>query len=480
MFRFALLLMLVSTELCASGNPGVRLRLTKTGIDYANKLVLAEIIHELKSLLIPDQSGHDGHISYTLTSIKVTGLSPPISSISLVPKKNGFSLAVTKLGMSIKGNWKVEYKQGFVHIQTSGSVDVSVSGMNLAETASFGIDHTGRPSVASSGCSATVGGVSVSFHGGTAFIVNLFRHTVEDKIRDILPSKVCSAVVGVVDKNAEKSLSTLPVTIQVADRFLVDYRLVASPNISNSYAEVFDKGEVFWKADLKEAPFSPQPLPALTDTSRHVYIWMSEYTPNSFLYQAHTHGYLKYNVTKNDLPSDNKSYLNTTCKLKCVGTIIPQIGHKYPNSTVKLGFETMAVPNATMTNKTLDVNVKSLVTLWAQTPTNTTAFLATLIVNASLTAQPSIKNERLTAVITDHTFKLSVVKSAVGQLFPAVYNAVIEGILTIVVIPELNAVAAKGAQLPVVEGVQFNNTVLLVQPGNLLIGTDLKYKSVQG
>ena len=63
----------------------------------------------------------------------------------------------------------------------------------------------------------------------------------------------------------------------------------------------FTQGEVFWEADVKEAPFSPEPIPAWTDNSRMVYIWVTDYTPNTFFYQAHTNGYLKYNVTKKDV-----------------------------------------------------------------------------------------------------------------------------------------------------------------------------------
>ncbi|KAK3743634.1 hypothetical protein RRG08_030757 [Elysia crispata] len=476
-FQVALLFILVAVGQCTSVNPGVKVRVTKSGIEYANKVAYAEIIHQIKTLSIPDQSGQDGHISYTLTNIKVTGVSPPTSSISLVPKKDGVSWALTKLGISIHADWRVKYKEGIVHISTSGSVDASVSGMNLVETASFSIDKSGRPSIASRGCSDSIGSVSVSFHGGTAFIINLFRHTIEGKVKEILQPKVCDEVVEVVNKNAERALASIAVTIEVAKQFLVDYRLVAPPNITDEYFELFDKGEVFWKANLTEAPFSPMPIQAWTNNSRHVYIWGTEYTPNTFLYQAHTHGYLKYNVTKKDLPASDASYLNTTCKLKCIGSIIPPIGKKYPNSTVELGLQTTAVPKAIVTNKTLTVELRTLVTMWARTPNNTLTFLASLAVNLSLTLQPSIKNEKLIGVITDHSFKLTVVKSSVGELYPSLYNAVIDGILTIVVIPKLNDIAAKGAQLPLIDGVQFNNTILLLQQGNLLIGTDLIYKA---
>ncbi|GFR90355.1 bactericidal permeability increasing protein [Elysia marginata] len=471
-----LVLLLISVELCISTNPGVKVRLTKNGLEYANRIAHAEIVKQLQSLSIPDQSGEDGDIKYTLSNIRVKGVTPPGSSISLVPGKSGVSWALSNFGISISADWRVKYEKGIIHISTSGSVDASVSGINVVETASFGIDKTGHPSIASSGCSDNIGNVDVDFHGGISFIINLFRSTVEGKIKDLLQPKICDEVVQLINNDAEKSLATMELAVEVAKRFLLDYRLVAPPAITADYMEIWDKGEIFWEAAVKEAPFSPQPLPSWTDNSRMVYIWVTNYSPNTFLYQAHTNGYLKYNVTKKDLPDDSADYLNTTCKFKCIGTIIPQIGTKYPNSSVELHLHSTAVPSAVMTNKTLTVELDASVGMWARTPNKTAAYLATLDVNVSLTLQPSIKNEKLNGVITDHSFKLSVVKSAVGELHPTVLNLVIDGILTIAVIPELNEIAAKGVQLPIVGGVQFNNTFLLLQEGYLLIGTDLQYK----
>ncbi|RUS91980.1 hypothetical protein EGW08_000193 [Elysia chlorotica] len=471
-----ILLLLAFTKQCISTNPGVKVRLTKNGLEYANKVAHAEIVKQLQSLSIPDQSGQDGHIEYTLNNIRVKGVTPPASSISLVPGENGISWALSNFGISISADWRVKYEEGIIHISTSGSVDASVSGINLVETASFGIDKTGRPSIASSGCSDSIGGVDVDFHGGASFIINLFRGTVERKIRDLLQPEICEEVTQIINNDAEKSLATLQVTVELAKLFLADYRLVAPPAITADFIEILDKGEVFWEAAVKEAPFSPQPLPACSDYSRMVYIWVTNYTPNTFLYQAHTNGYLKYNVTKKDLPDDDASYLNTTCKLKCIGTIIPQIGQKYPNSSVELHLRSTSIPKAVITSKTLTVELDTLVNMWVKTPNNASAYLATLNVNVSLTVEPKIMEEKLNGVITNHSFKLSVVKSDVGKLHPSLLNLVIDGILTVAVIPNLNVIAAKGVELPMIGGVQFNNTFLLLQEGYLLIGTDLQYK----
>ena len=54
----------------------------------------------------------------------------------------------------------------------------------------LGIDKNGHPSIASSGCSDSIGDVHVDFHGGIAFILNLFRGTVERDLKGMLQPKV--------------------------------------------------------------------------------------------------------------------------------------------------------------------------------------------------------------------------------------------------------------------------------------------------
>lgn len=476
MVRYHVVILLAIAHLCSSTDPGVKIRITKSGIEYANKVAHAEIVKQLRAITIPEQSGQDGRLSYNIYNIRITDLVPPASSIALAPESNGISWALSQFSISIEADWRVKYKKGVVKISTSGRVGVSVTGLNVAETAGFGIDGTGRPSISSKGCSCSIGGVKISFHGGTAFILNLFRKTVEKKMRDAIPPKICDAVVKVINVEAEKSLSSMVVTVDLAKRFLVDYRLVSPPVITADYVEILDKGEVFWKDAVKEVPFSPHPIPAWTDNSRMVYFWITDYTPNTFFYQAHTNGYLKYNVTKKDLPDDRESYLNTTCTLKCIGKLIPQIGWKYPNSVVEFGLRTTAIPKATLTANTLTAELNTVVDMMVRTPKNELIFLATLNVNVSMTVQPNVQNQNLNGKISDYSFKLTLEKSAIGPLFPSVLNTVINGVLSFVVVPKLNVIAANGVQLPTVGDVQFSNTLLLLQEGYLVIGTDVQYK----
>ena len=56
----------------------------------------------------------------------------------------------------------------------------------------------------------------------------------------------------------------------------------------------------------------------------------------------------------------------------------------YPNSTVELHLQSTAIPKAVMTNKTLTVELDTSVNMWAKTPNNTMAYLATLDVVSTI------------------------------------------------------------------------------------------------
>ena len=57
------------------------------------------------------------------------------------------------------------------------------------------------------------------------------------------------------------------------------------------------QGEFFSISNHEEAPFTPNPLPAMNDTGKMMYVWLTEYLADTagFVYQQA--GELNYNVT---------------------------------------------------------------------------------------------------------------------------------------------------------------------------------------
>ena len=69
------------------------------------------------------------------------------------------------------------------------------------------------------------------------------------------------------------------------------------------------QGEFFSISNHQEAPFTPNPLPAVNDTGKMMYVWLTEYMADTagFVYQQA--GQLNYNVTP--------SVVSTVTSSKC-------------------------------------------------------------------------------------------------------------------------------------------------------------------
>lgn len=61
------------------------------------------------------------------------------------------------------------------------------------------------------------------------------------------------------------------------------------------------QGEVYWNANPVDAPFAAPPLLKSSDTSRMMYIWLSDYVFNTMSYNALKYNQLQYNVTNKDV-----------------------------------------------------------------------------------------------------------------------------------------------------------------------------------
>ena len=53
----------------------------------------------------------------------------------------------------------------------SGSLDASVTGTSLSLSVVIGTDSSGHATLSSTGCSLSVGDISVTFHGGARLVV---------------------------------------------------------------------------------------------------------------------------------------------------------------------------------------------------------------------------------------------------------------------------------------------------------------------
>ena len=123
--------------------------------------------------------------------------------------------------------------------------------------------------------------------GIASWILNLFRGSIENKIKSELNSKACDEVSTGINQQANMMLASLPVTAPIDKTAEINYALVDDPTFTDAYILSRNKGEFKSRAHPTEAPFSPPPLPGVSETNRMTYFWLSEYMANTagYVYQ---------------------------------------------------------------------------------------------------------------------------------------------------------------------------------------------------
>ncbi|XP_059147774.1 bactericidal permeability-increasing protein-like isoform X2 [Physella acuta] len=471
---FILGLIVLATDHVTSLEPGAKLRLTKAGVIYANTVAQTALGKQLQTLKIDDQSGSSGDVSYRLTNIQTRHVAVPSSSMTLNPDLDGLSWSLSGFGLSLTADWWAKYN-GIIPISDSGSVDIGISSVSLSVTVGLGVDASSRPMLVTKSCGSSIGDVSLDFHGGSAWIYNIFKDILAGMVKDALNGQICTLVTKAINVDAEAQLAKMNVYIEIDNRFLLDYGLIAPVTFTADYMESLHKGEVYWITDKKESPLTPERIPPWGDYSRMLYLWVTEYTANTMAQVAQDHGYLQYNLTAKDLPADSKYILNTTCTGMCIGTLIPQIRAKYPNSVVEIHGKSSSTPLANILDSGLNLGLLGDLVLYARTPDGNLAYLLTLAMKLSLNGTAFIDSEKVKGNITAYSFKVSVIDSAVGDVSEFALNLLLNAALKLSVIPSFNKMAENGFELPITGDIRFQSSKITFLDGVLLVSTDVQY-----
>ncbi|XP_061179712.1 lipopolysaccharide-binding protein-like [Saccostrea echinata] len=455
--------------------PGLKTRITDKALDYATNVALDILTKQVTGQPIPDQHGSTGDVKFDITGIKVNEFIKPSSRVSMI-QNVGLSWSTSGTKLALHGDFHYKYKKGIIKISDSGSFDLNSRDIAFQLKIEIGVDNSGRPTMKSVGCSCSVGSADIKFHGGAAWIYNLFSGMLEGKLKDMIAGGngvLCKQINNLVNVNGMESLKKLPVTVQIAKQFLLDYTLLAKPAFSSTFMETYHKGEVYWSANPREAPFPVPPLLKSNDTSRMMYLWMSDFLFNSMSYNAYKYDKLQYNVTNKDLPS---GVLNTTCpKTTCIGKFIKVIGEKFPNTTVMLYMKSTTMPNMTVRNGSTMVETSGDILFFAQQSDGKYTYFLTLSASMTTTISLMIQNGKIYAKVPDLPIQVKVKDSKIGALSAQGLNFIIKGVVSIFVQPKLNELGSKGFPLPIIDSVHFVNTELALGKDTLLIATDLKY-----
>ncbi|XP_075880786.1 bactericidal permeability-increasing protein-like [Nelusetta ayraudi] len=469
-FYSCCLALLVFAPTILGSNPGVEVRLTQKGLEYGRQIGMASIQKKLQTISIPDMSGKErvkvGKVEYRLSNMHIVNVGLPSSTVNLVPG-GGVTLAISNAFINLKGNWRVKYLR---RIRDSGSFELNVNQLSVSATMAISSDPTGRPDVSSTSCTATVGSARIKFRGGASWLYNLFSKYIDRALRKAMEKQICPLVTKAIS-DVNPHLKTLNVLAEVDKYAEVEYSMVRSPTVSQSYIDLSLKGEFYNIGRHQEPPFAAQSFSLPPNASRMLYIGLSAFTLNSAAFVYERAGALSLYVTDDMVPRISPIRLNT----KTFGTFVPEIAKRFPNLMVKLLVRASTNPVVRLEPGRVAVQANGTVTAYAIQANGTLTPLFMLNLETDISAQVLLKGMRLAAAVTLNRMSLTLATSYVGDFQVRALDSVLQMVLKLVVIPTVNVQLAKGYPLPALGQMELVDTQLQIFKDFLQIGTDVSF-----
>lgn len=465
-------------------NPGFRVAFTVKGLDYGRQVGITILEASLHDLKIPDLTGKQkidfgiGHITFTWTvsNVQIQSLSIPTSS--LTPGSNGLTLKASGISAKTGGHINVNDGHDVPHISASTDLDITFSGVAFSVSILFGNDSSGRATAKTSDCSASVGDAHVNFHGGSSWIYKVVDHIVDfgGMLKDSFAPTFCKGVTNAINNQLNHAIESVPVIVKVDKWAEVNYALIQSPVYTNNSVATLHKGEFESLSHPTKAPFSPPPLPPITDTlDKMMYIWLSEYVVNTAGLVYHETGFLSYNITPNQVPKDVPIQLNTSS----FRSLIPALYSKYPNMAMLLTVKTTKPPRMQIYPKSANLTAIGEVNVQVITPNNSvqSAFTMglTVYMNAYAWVHPNGTKQVISANITLLRFTFDLISSDIGDISLAELNQAVQLLVDLFVIPVANVYGQRGLEIPLVDGISLVNPSVSFGEGYVLVSSDINY-----
>ncbi|KAJ8259742.1 hypothetical protein GJAV_G00172900 [Gymnothorax javanicus] len=452
------------------GHDGRVVKLTQKGLEYGRQIGMATLQSKLRSITIPDISGKArlsrfGKAKYRISGIRVVSAGIPKSAVGLVPN-SGIRLSIGNAFIRLRGNYRARYK----FIRTSGSFDLSVSGVSISSQIIVRRDGTGRPTVSSANCVARVGNANIKFHGGASWLYKLFRRKINKAFRKALEKKICPSVTDAVS-GLNPRLKTLNVLARVDKYAEIEYSMAAQPAVSKDFIEFGLKGEFYNIGKHREPPFAATPFSLQAHNGSMLYIGLSSFTINSAGFVYKNTGILSLSVTDDKIPKSSPVRLNT----RTFGVFIPEIAKRFPNLKVKLLVKSSTPPKIAFDPDRATLRVQGTVTAYAIRTNGTLAPLFILNLDTSVSARAYIVGVKLAGTVTLNNISITLSKSYVGQFKVKLLQDILTVVLKLVVVPQVNVQLQQGFPLPTLDKMKLVNPQLRIMKDYMLIGTDVQF-----
>ena len=215
----------------SSRDPGVELIVTQNLADYINQNLPSILIPRLSSLSIPDLRNGDAE----LYSVHVEALN--IGSSSIQFSSSGLTLCFSQMSFHGKARWK--YEIGI--IKFSGKVDIHLKDSNIVSTLVLA-EKDRQPDVSLKDCRVEVN-IELEFSDSSiAWVLNLFKGSIEWKVKRALEDTVCGELIRALSEGTSRVILDYPTTTPIGDVVYFDASLGGQPKFGENFLQLTFSG----------------------------------------------------------------------------------------------------------------------------------------------------------------------------------------------------------------------------------------------
>ncbi|KAM9390358.1 BPI fold-containing family C protein [Phaethornis superciliosus] len=461
-----LLFSLLSGQLNA--NPGLKVRITQKGLDYAKEVGLEILKQNMEKEHFPDLSGYEkyglGNVKYNISRIHVTAVEFPSASISLIPG-TGIKLMITNASLTIDMNWSI---RTWI-FKDSGRSTVYISKVFVTAIFSTPLDKMDYKSISLASCRTSSGDIDLKLNGKKGFLHNFFIKYLKKPIHRTLVTNSCPNIrsgIQLMDEN----LQSLSVLTPIDDLAEIDYSLNSLPAVVRPFINLDLKGTVYPTGNYTGPPYVAAPFTIPDQRDSMLYLAFSEYFFQTSSFAYYTAG--AFNVT---IAEETCSYYNISTEI--FGSIIPEVA-KYsvtPNP-VMLKIMATEIPIISLEQDSFTVEIEGSMEVFAVLPDSTTQSLFTINITANTSIALNVFDQKLMGSLCLNRLQFSLAYSNVGFFEISLLENILSYILQTEVIPSANAKLSKGFPLPNLANVTLTRPHITIVQGYLLISTDVHYK----
>jgi len=460
---------------CSDSTPrGAEIRLTKSCLRYGASIGISKLQRDLRNKRLPNFNGRVGPATWNAENLKINHMN--IGHYSVTPIAN-MGVRVSTSGISVRASGRVRYSVRVGWFPIGHTINVQVDASNIKFRLDVKLNaQGGKPVLRANGCSASIGHLNLNFHGGLAWVYNLFKGVLANFLKNPITQAVCSEGQKIANIKANEFLRNFQVKMKIANLLVLDYSFKQT-QATSQYLDLLLRGEFLDARNPRSSGVQPKAFSTVNSSSRMVYIWLSEYTINSAGIALYNAGRFKETIDINNklIPADAKPLLNTLI----FKDLVPKLYEAHPDRPIRLKIETLKAPTVTMeTNKILaQVQKKISIEVMSEDGKVVPAFYI----------QCNIKGHGKAKLFTQHsavyvggridafTWTGQLGGSIFGDIDIPMNNKLITDIVQAFVINTANPILDKGFPIPRIPGLRLINPKLTVVKNAIRVETDIRY-----